>query len=1708
MQDIAFIDTEAKQTPKGEIVIESVGFLCDKKSLESSLSEVEKELSSYKFDFICGHNFIDYDKKILEGKSQIFRELFEKVQIIDTLYLSFLLKPKEARHRLKKEYKRNESERNNPVKDCQETQKLLQELDAEFDKLEPRKQEILIALLWGNPHFQGYFSYKKLQKNEKFDIFKAIQDLSNANEEFIKDSIEKGLKAELAFALIYHNSLDRDELLKSLPAALLIESKHLKGYPKITKEKIIQNLSFCYEKADIKAFSQETFKISNFREFSTPKNSQNLFTNNTLSQKDIIQSALKDESLLAILPTGGGKTFCFWLPALLKAKAYKGLTVVISPLQALMKDHIESFRKKVKDKQFKAHTLSSYLNSLEKMDAKTQIVEGNVDILYLAPESLRSISTLHILKSRFIERFVIDEAHCFSTWGHDFRSDYFFIAKFIKELEKSPHQCKIPISCFTATAKKEVLDDIKRYLKDKLEIEDLQEFIAENTRKNLHYKKAVKVERESEKFTKLIRILQEENKERKKASIIYIPQNAKECEELAKKLQEDSRLTHLGLKIGAFYAKAENKDKTLKEFLANEADIIVATTAFGMGVDKPNIECVIHYGLTDSIESYMQESGRGARDESLNANCYVLFSEKEFEVMFSRLISSRLDCSAIQELLKYLRNIAKKVGKEKIYLSVSKAQKELDFLQDIVDKDMAQSLLNIALLELEKHKFIERDFNKNTIFATSIGVKNMEEVYQILQAKQNEMQKFLKDTDRNFKEKNCAKELEKYQKYAVRIMANLIQKSKQNMSVRAEELAYFTGIEEKDIFKALNLLETLELIAKENDISVLLFKEIKAELNAFFELEKELFEIIKGKSNQIINLTELNQNLENKDTRKLKGYKTGKKNKFIKNILFSWRDLTNLKKRILSISIFNNDKVKIEKLKEEDEEIKISLAQEDLEHLKEAIEQRQKLCHLIIKKLLEKLPESKNEDDLEFSFNKLRQGLSNYQNKALDARVLVHYLVFLNDLFENFRIGKSRLIYHQTYLLTLLNKDKNYNLKDNYNKGLGKHYQNKIIALNLYRFFLEKLASDEKAALKFAKDYFSMEKDELCKEYKLNKKELTQSITKSKKEQLIKDLNALQQEIIDNNESEAILVLAGPGSGKTKTLVHKIASLLTKDSYKSENFLMLAHSRTAVSEFKERLVKLIGNTAYRIKIMTFHAFALRLLECNILNDESDDKTDNEFDKAIENACEALENKESGLDLSQIQMLVLDEFQDVSENLYRFVTLIYKNMAEDKRIIAVADDDQCINHFGNHKASVKFIEKFRDEIISSNENNKIYELTENYRSKKEIVNLANFFRKKIPNSLKTGHLIAHSKENAELTITAYKNLDFENICEKIKAELEKGVKEMAVLLRNNAEVLQMYAMLDEHKIKAQYLLERKGFSLKNLIELRDFLNLLKKYEFKEAFKKAREKYKNSTNLHFLLDIAEQFYKEYKEQLCYSKENNCNLFQSYLDEIKFDDFEKFTERVVVSTMHKAKGKEFESVFVCVNTMDLSDEYEKRLLYVAFSRAKSALHIHANSALVESIFKESEFYDSIQHIPQNESPYKPQKIIFVMGLRDIWLDFVPMKKDKNGKTFITDSESLGLIAGSEVKIYSDDKQDKISIYHDFIVGTDRDDEEIEITEPIKIASLSKEFVSKIRQKENEGYKLDKKAQIDSIVKWKKDEKSEEKLQVLCKISLTKKR
>lgn len=316
-------------------------------------------------------------------------------------------------------------------------------------------------------------------------------------------------------------------------------------------------------------------------------------------QEEIIDNILQSRDILAIMPTGAGKSLCYQVPALM----LEGITIVISPLISLMKDQVNALN----DSGIKAVYLNSSMSFNEYQRALELAIRGYFKMVYVAPERLENLDFLNFANSNPISMITVDEAHCVSQWGHDFRPSYLKIVDFISKLKYRPI-----VSTFTATATDKVKKDISRILKLKNPYTITTGF----DRKNLYFE----VKHPKDKFMALLGIV---TKNRGKCGIIYCG-TRKNVEEVCQKLQDE------GFKALRYHAGLSHQERLYNQncFIYDRCDIMVATNAFGMGIDKSNVSYIVHYNMPKNIESYYQEAGRAGRDGE-PAECILLYSASD-----------------------------------------------------------------------------------------------------------------------------------------------------------------------------------------------------------------------------------------------------------------------------------------------------------------------------------------------------------------------------------------------------------------------------------------------------------------------------------------------------------------------------------------------------------------------------------------------------------------------------------------------------------------------------------------------------------------------------------------------------------------------------------------------------------------------------------------------------------------------------------------------------------------------------------------------------------------------------------------------------------------------------------------------------------------------------------------------------------------------
>jgi ATP-dependent DNA helicase RecQ len=736
-----------------------------------------------------------------------------------------------------------------------------------------------------------------------------------------------------------------------------------------------------------------------------------------------------------------------------------------------------------------------------------------------------------------------------------------------------------------------------------------------------------------------------------------------------------------------------------------------------------------------------------------------------------------------------------------------------------------------------------------------------------------------------------------------------------------------------------------------------------------------------------------------------------------------------------------------------------------IDELRNKLEKRHWLASRITEYLYNKSLEIETEPDdreilIEFSVLELKEMAENGQeifsvSVSLDD---IEDTLFYLSRIEAIKIEGGFLVVYNRLTIDRLEKNPQIQYKESDYKKLGQFYQQKVQQIHIVGEYAKKMIENYREALQFVEDYFSLNYSSFLKKYFPGSRqtEIKRTLTPAKFQKLFGSLSVNQLKIINDSQHQYIVVAAGPGSGKTKVLVHKLASLLLTEDVKHEQLLMLTFSRAAATEFKKRLKDLIGNAAAFIEIKTFYSYCFDLLgRVGSLE---------EVEIVVKNAVEKIRSGDIERNRITKTVMVVDEAQDMNADEYSLVKALM-DANEDMRVILVGDDDQNIFAFRGADA------KYMQEVL--NENNSVkYELTENYRSKANIVAVANQWAATIQQRLKSQPGFAVKNENGDISITQYAD---SNLIVPLSTAIGKTglAGTTCILTKTNEEAMILTGLLQKDGIPAKLIQSNEGFNLFNLYELRYFSDRVLMGEdtpiiptecWNESVRQLSVHARQSRNLEMALNVIRKF-ESVNERRKYKSD-----WKTFLTESRIEDFISInSETIYVSTIHKAKGKEFDNVFILLNQFIPHEDEEKRQLYVALTRAKNNLHIHYNGSYLQRLTAENLVYR------RNPTLFpEPEHLALSLTHRDVKLGYFEYVQHRMN----------GLYSGSPLTISED--------------GLGNSANQL-------LIKYSNSFRQSLDSYYEKGYNL-KSAKVNFIVYWKNPEKDVESQIILPEIILEK--
>ncbi len=1283
-------------------------------------------------DGVVGHNIVRHDLPVLaetEPSAALLRR-----PVVDTLLLSPICFPENPYHRLVKDYKLVTESRNDPVADARLAGTLFADEIASLHgtaRAAPDASRCLRFLLCrdtgddptlaagmqrvfaaaGGPDAPAEADGRRL-------VSEVIGSLScRTAAAFLADADFATGEARwaLAYALAWLRVAGGDSVL---PPWVRLHNRAL--VPLMERLRDIPcndpDCAYCRAVHDPETQLKRFFGFDGFRPTPADADGGSL-------QRRIVMAGLRNESHLAILPTGGGKSLCFQLPALVRAHRRGQLTIVVSPLQALMKDQVDGLVRRTGMPN--AAALYGLLTPPERAAVLRGVRMGGIALLYVAPEQVRSPAFRNAVLQREIGCWVLDEAHCLSKWGHDFRPDYLYLGRFIRELAHAQGGALPSIAGFTATAKRDVLAEIVAFFRRETGTEIVR-YEGGVERDNLRFE--VQTVGPHAKLPRVDDLLHERLAPDTRGSAVVFRATRRAAEETAAFLAER------GWSVARFHAglTVPEKKRIQEAFLAGEARVICATNAFGMGIDKDDVRLVIHADTPGSLENYLQEAGRAGRDRN-PADCVLLYDEEDCERQFRIGALSALSRRDIQQILRGLRKSARAQHSDEVVITTGELLRDEDVDASILPEDRtADTQVRTAISWLERAGLIERNENRTNVIqarllVSSIGEARARLAGLDLSARETGLwlaivREMLNAGETDLLAVDDIAALPEFQAWleASRKEApeRIVRERRSQEYLSAKVLKILDAMMGTGVLKKDTLL-TAFIRYKVADHSGIRLRRV---LLADRELGKLLAEQAPDPEGWMpLDLRRINDAL------------------LARGVECSMEMLRPLLRSLSEDGRgFSGQAGSIELRHVGHDAFRVRVRRE-WARVAEIAERRRRVAERLLDALVRRVPpDTPPRADLlvEFTFEAMGAALKEDLALRSDLRDLPaaveRGLMFLHE--QNvITLQKGLAIFRSAMTVRLLPEAAGQTYTAEHYNALRHHYRERIFQVHVMNEYARYGLQRIRAALELVVAYFTMEREAFIRRFFHGAPELLERATTARSYRAIVDAlgNRDQIRVVTQPVGKNLLILAGPGSGKTRTVVHRCAYLLRVKRVRPRAVLVSCFNHHAAIELRRRLGALVGRDAIGVMVQTYHGLALRILglSCRGMAERRGGEPD--FDRLITDAVAVLRGKQSvpGVEpdeardrlLAGFEHILVDEYQDIDAPQYELIGAIAGRTLKDPdrrlSILAVGDDDQAI--YGFRGANVEFLRRFRQDYGAN-----VAHLVENYRSTRCIIEAAN------------------------------------------------------------------------------------------------------------------------------------------------------------------------------------------------------------------------------------------------------------------------------------------------------------------------------------------------------------------------------------------------
>ncbi|MCB1968024.1 MAG: AAA family ATPase, partial [Candidatus Accumulibacter sp.] len=849
--------------------------------------------------------------------------------------------------------------------------------------------------------------------------------------------------------------------------------------------------------------------------------------------------------------------------------------------------------------------------------------------------------------------------------------DYLYVSRFIRDRCARRPDDRAPVSCFTATAKREVVEDIRSHFQDSLGIE-LRIFDGGHERQNLHYE-VMPVTR-PEKQPLIHRLLEKEFGDAAKAGreggAVVFTARRKSAEEISGFLRD------MGWACAHFHAglDAGIKKDVQQAFIDGELKVIVATNAFGMGVDKADVRIVIHAEIPGSLENYLQEAGRAGRDRQ-DARCVLLYDEEDVEAQFNLSSSSRLSRRDIAAILRTLRRYAGKTKSSEIVVTPGEILADDDLDSSIeADNPDADTRVRTAVSWLERARFLERNENHTRVFPGSLRVPTME-------AAEKRLDKAALSADMRHKYLG---------------LVSLLLNARDDEGISTDELMAALGESSADIIRMLHQLEQMGVLSNDLALTVLLRKGVREasadRLARLVEMEEAVVALLPELAPdadsgewQDANLRGLCQALK---TSSGVDFIPAQLMKLLHSLARPFGDGENGRRASFDVKLLRREILKVRLLR-------------SWSSIREISERRRAVACVLLHTLLGRLDDSLRGVDLrvECKLGDLAEALRSDLEIGPQLRdgltAIEAGLLYLHDNGVLI-LDRGKTVFRSAMTIRITPDEKPRGFSNADFEPLKEHYNEKNFQIHVIHEYAKLGLKKLSAALSFVFAYFSLPKLEFIRRYFAGRKEiLERATTEESYRRIVESLrHPLQQRIVAEKPDANRLILAGPGSGKTRVIVHRVAYLNRVLREPASSIIVLAFNRGAAWEIRHRLRSLIGAEAGAVTVLTYHALALRLTGTSLAalaENSGEEPARHSLDQILDQAVALLQGKDApgGLDsegdelrerlLAGYRYILVDEYQDIDQRQYDLISALAGRQTQDKdarlTVLAVGDDDQ-------------------------------------------------------------------------------------------------------------------------------------------------------------------------------------------------------------------------------------------------------------------------------------------------------------------------------------------------------------------------------------------------------------------------------------------------